>query len=433
MGIFDSLLNSGLGSSSAPITPENPVNATVWSSSQNAEPNPFFKAMNQQTVQEIQMVGNGNIGGVLAAKGIVSGPNGSIINATLDFFLNGGSNPQITIPPKLQQYAVTTNFIPIIFKTEFDYMTGSDPQSTKKPLYILFDSTPESIAFSKNANWTSKPILGRPEPVWTYSDSGAQTVTITGDFFVNSADEHIYKLKVSDYLMALATPSKTNFMPSPIQVMIGEWKNFRAIVNSVSIDFNGPWKIYSGSSTTTTNTFAAAQAAANTAQNNVDRFQGTPATWATNANTAAQAALATAATQVTAANNVPQHAPYFFKATIQLTLVSKENNVQYAEDIINNAGALNAISTVDISNIQQTIQAASGISSSLITGAFTMGQSSSGYSYSNGMLVQTSTYTVNPTSNFQYATGSGDRQNSDLGIITNTVATQLADIIKKKI
>jgi hypothetical protein len=433
MGIFDSLLNSGLGSSSTPITPENPVNATVWTSSQNAAPNPFFKAMNQQTVQDIQMVGNGNIGGVLAAKGIVSGPNGSIINATLDFFLNGGTNPQITIPSKLQNYAVTTNFIPIIFKTEFNYMTGTDPQSTKTPLYILFDSTPESIAFSKTANWTLKPILGRPEPVWTYSDSGAQTVTITGDFFVNSSDEHIYKLKVSDYLMALATPSKTNFMPSPIQVMIGEWKNFRAIVNSVSIDFNGPWKIYSGSSSTTTNTFSAAQTAANTAQNNVDRYQGTASAWATSANLVAQNALATAATQVTAANNVPQHAPYFFRATIQLTLVSKENNVQYAEDIINNAGALNSISPVDIANIQKTMQAASGISSSLTTGAFTMGQSSSGYSYTNGMLTQTTSYTVQATSNFQYGTGDSQRQSADLGIITNAVSSQLADIIKKKI
>ena len=442
MGIFDSLLGGGTGTSSAPITPENPVNATVWTSSKNAAPNPFFQAMNQQTVQDIQMAANGNIGGILKAKGSVSGPNASIINATLDFFLNGGSNVKLTIPPKLQNYAVTTNFVPIILKTEFNYMTGANPQKSKTPLYIIFDSTPENIAFAKGANWVSKPILGRPEPVWTYAESSATTVTITGDFFVNSAAEHIYKLKVSDYLMSLVTPSKTNFMPSPIQVMIGEWKNFRAIVTNVSIDFDGPWKLYTGDFATASSTFSASQAASNSANSNAataaqlnalmqNPLSASVTAGATTAANSASRATGSAATQLNAANGIPQHAPYHFKATLQLTLVSKDNQVQYAEDVINNAGALNVISPQDISNIQATMQTAAGISSKLATGAFTMGQSSSGYSYVNGILTNTNTYTVQPTPNFQYATGDSQRQNSDLGIITNSVSSQLVPLIKK--
>ena len=402
MGIFDSLLSSGLGGEQPPVTPENPVNGTVWTSSQNAAPNPFFRAMNQQTVQTLQMVGNGNIGRVLSSRGIVSGPTGSIINATLDFFLNGGSTLNVTIPPKLSEYAVSKNFIPIIIKTEFKYMTGSDPQQTKTPLYIIFDSTPESISFAKGANWISKAILGRPEPIWTYAESSATTVTITGDFFVNSADEHVYKLKVADYLMSLVTPSKTNFMPSPIQVMIGEWKNFRAIVNNVSIDYDGPWKITKPEQT---GTALAEMRRVATAQGGMP-VDNTPIV------------------------GIPTHAPYHFKATLQLTLVSKENEVQYAEDVINNSGALTPIAPEDITNIQNIIKTIAR-PDTLISGAFTMGQTNTGYSYDSGVVTQTSNYKLTATAGFKYGDGNSQRQSSDLGIITNAVTSQLAGVLKK--
>lgn len=394
--IYNSLIQSALGSSkttTTEITPTNPVNATVWTSGKDAVPNPFFAAMNQQTVQNIQMAANGNIGGILASRGKISGSTATIINATLDYFLAGQTSTTNTVPTSLANYAYTKNFIPIILKTEFNYMGGKGKgnDKTKTPLYIIFDSTPENISFGKTANWQGRGILGRPEPIQTYSDSGPTTVSLTGDFFVDSESEHLAKLKLSDYIMALATPSRDNYMPSPVQVIIGEWKNFRAIVNSVNVDFKGPWTVSAAK------TQASLQEAANA---NV--------------------------------SSIPSHAPYFFTATLNLTLVSKENSVNYAEDVINNAGMLQEISATDIANIKSTMVESSS-STTLTSGAFTLGQTSSGYVYKDGMLVATSTYQTGVNSKFKAGNGDQERMTSDLTVITRAVSDKLSAIIKAKI
>ena len=435
--IWNSLISSATGgnsNSTTPVTPENPVNGEVWTSGKNAVPNPFFAAMNQQTVQNIQMAANGNIGGILASRGKISGSTATIINATLDYFMTGTKAATQNIPQSLANRQYTANFIPIILKTEFNYM-GNSP--SKIPLYIIFDSTPENISFQKNAQWNGKPMLGRPEPIYTYENSSATTVTITGDFFVDSADEHIYKLKVSDYLMALATPSRDNFMPSPIQVIIGEWKNFRAIVNSVTVDFKGPWIVAQTQSAQQTDADTKAKA---TAQAGAKRYLDNNANFT--GLTLAEIEANTATVQAGADNAkaapvpaIPSHAPYFFTATLSLTLVSKENEVKYAEDIIANAdkSEINPISTTDIAAIDDIVSVYGESQTTMSSGAFTLGQSNSGYSYTNGVLTANSTYKVSANSAYKPGNGDNDRQSGDLTTITRAVSDKLSAVIKKKL
>lgn len=354
--------------------------------------NPFFKAMNQETVVDLNLVGAGKLGSFLRRKDLVNGDGASIIDATLDFFL-GDTNQ---VAPELKKVFTNTdysqNFIPIILKTEFNMVSSVN---SSVPLYIVFDSTPESIKFTKSANWIPKTILGRPEPIWTYSDSSSTQLSLTGDFYVSSNVEHLYKLRLSDYIMSLASPSKYHYMPSPIQVMIGEWKQFRAIVNTVDIDFKGPWYIR--------------QAVAESKDAAKHTF------------------------------NVPSYAPYFFTATINLTLVSPDNEVNYAEDVIDNAGQTfigyrNEMSDDDLSNIASQMGDTlydSGISNQFKSGAFQLTNSDK-YTFSDGVLKTFTEYTLTKDTSFNiFAEGNNDRQRGDLAVISNAVSNQLSKILQK--
>ena len=423
MGIFDSLLGGGPSAG-------RPGGANDTLTNTNSMPNPFLKAMNQDKVQDLGLIGNGRLGSLLRKHGKVGAESASIIDATLDFFLGGNAAGPGDIPEQLRQYQYTKNFIPIILKTEFNY-AGKVNETAKKPLYIVFDSTPENITFSKNANWNARGIMGRPEPIFTYQDSGATTVTITGDFFVDSIQEHIYKLKVSDYLMALASPSRERFMPSPVQVIIGEWKNFRAIVTNVSIDFKGPWKV--------PNTSPEATQALNKMMeaNELSKISPQNPLIASLAKNTMADYYNRTDTPPTPNNNIPQHAPYFFTATLTLSLVSKDNEVKYAEDIIKNAGSLTALSTEDIAGIQAAVIEGQGgapgnTPDPLVSGAFIVGQSSTGYTFNNGTLTNKTTYTTQSNPDYVYENGDQDRMNGDMAVITNAVSTQLSKFIGKK-
>jgi hypothetical protein len=354
--------------------------------------NPFFKAMNQETVVDLNLIGAGRLGSFLRRKNIVGGDGASIIDATLDFFLGDKSQAAPELKEAFTKTSYSQNFIPIILKTEFNMVSSVN---SSVPLYIVFDSTPESIKFTKSANWVPKDILGRPEPVWTYSHSNPTTISLTGDFYVSSHVEHLYKLKLSDYIMSLASPSKYYYMPSPVQVMIGEWKQFRAIVNNVDIDFKGPWYIR--------------QAVAKSKDAAKHTF------------------------------NVPSYAPYFFTATISLTLVSPDNEVNYAEDVIDNAGQTfigyrNEMSDEDLSNIASQMGDSlyeSGISSQFKTGAFQLTNSDK-YTFSDGVLKTSTDYTLTRDTSFNiFEEGNNDRRRGDLAVISNAVSNQLSKILQK--
>lgn len=169
-----------------------------------------------------------------------------------------------------------TRFVPITLETEFNIGIPGNR--------IKFDSTPDTIVFQRGANWTPQQILGRPEPVQVFNSSNAITFTLEGYFFVNSTREHIEKLRLSDYLIALVTPTKKYFLPTPVKIAIGTWKLIRAIVINASITYEGPWTI--------------SQPDPNKEWHGVI------------------------------------HAPYLFKAQLSFIMVSEGNTVKYAEDII---------------------------------------------------------------------------------------------------
>jgi hypothetical protein len=184
-------------------------------------------------------------------------------------------------------------------------------------------------------------------------------------------------------------------MPSPVQVMIGEWKQFRAIVNNVDIDFKGPWYIR--------------QAVAKSKDAAKHTF------------------------------NVPSYAPYFFTATISLTLVSPDNEVNYAEDVIDNAGQTfigyrNEMSDEDLSNIASQMGDSlyeSGISSQFKTGAFQLTNSDK-YTFSDGVLKTSTDYTLTRDTSFNiFEEGNNDRRRGDLAVISNAVSNQLSKILQK--
>jgi hypothetical protein len=111
--------------------------------------------------------------------------------------------------------------------------------------------------------------------------------------------------------MSLVTPSKSRYMPSPITVFIGEWKELRCIVTNVTIKYQGPWTVKVSD------------------------------TELSRAETQEQADLYTTAMSF----GIPSHAPYLFEATFNLTVVGRDNEVKYAEDVIagiNGSGSNNS-------------------------------------------------------------------------------------------
>ena len=368
--------------------------------------NPFYRAMNQETVTDINVASAGKLGSLLRRKKIVTGDGASIIDATLDFFLGDKEQTSKDIPANLAHYNYTKNFVPIIIRTEFNYN-----ELGSKPLYIVFESTPEdSISISKQANWNAVDFPGRPEPVQVYANSSAVTLSLKGTFFVNEAAEHGLKMKLADYIHSLAYPSKIHYMPSPVTVFIGEWKKFRAIVNSVQIDYKGPWHIRGAelaklndpkAMTGDPNEVAAYRKQYGDAVRSSDNFK------------------------------IASHAPYIFEATFSLTLVNDENKVNYAEDIIRTAG--NTYIAENKALDWNTIVRQGKISkdgATVITGRYSVTGNTT-YKCENGTITSTSNMTTSAQT-INYADyGNQQRRAGDLAVITNSVNNQITKALKK--
>ena len=242
-----------------------------------------LQALPETFKTDVQVLSDFRLGTFLRRKGIITGDEASLVDGVIDFLRTDKQSAGGLLVPKFNH---SNKFIPIVLKTEFklqDLKNGTG----RDHFYIVFDSTPETIALSKSANWSPKDLYGRPEPLQIYSNSGAISFTLKGMFFSDSAKDHIEKMKLEERLFALVTPSKNHFMPSPVEVRIGEWKRLRCIVTNVSIDYQGPW-----------------------------RTQSTP--------------VSTSDSNAT----LTSHSPYMYEATFNFTVVSEFNTVQYAEDIL---------------------------------------------------------------------------------------------------
>lgn len=242
---------------------------------------------------DVQVLSDFRLGTFLRRKGVVSGDAGSLIDGVIDFMrADKSSAGKLSVP----KFNYTTKFIPIVLKTEF--LLSKRPTVGRDNFYIVFDSTPDKISFSKSATWSQKEVYGRPEPIQIYASSGAVTFTLTGMFFSDSEGDHEKKIELENKLFALVTPSKNHFMPSPVEVRIGEWKRLRCIVNSVNIDASGPWRVTS----------------APEVDKAFDKANQTDFT--------------------ARGRSLPSHSPYMYEVTFSFTVVSELNNVQYAEDIM---------------------------------------------------------------------------------------------------
>ena len=234
----------------------------------------------------VQQIADFQLGTFLGTKGVVNGSTASLINGVIDFIKSGNSTLSNANAINNIKFNINKKFIPIVIKTEFN-LQGTSGGNVGTPLYIVFQSTPDTINFTKGATWNPKEFFGRPEPVQIYASSGAISFSLQGRFFANSATDLQNNLNLEKQLFALVTPSKLHFMPSPVQVTIGNWKTLRCITNSVTIDFQGPWYIPSSVSTGDGNTVT-----------------------------------------------LPSHAPYVYDVTFNFTITSKANTVQYAEDMV---------------------------------------------------------------------------------------------------
>ena len=375
------------------------------SSSLIGAPNPLFRAMNQQTLTNLQSLSSGNVGTFLQSKKLVNGDIASIINASSSYFLGDKTK---NLPPisKSVSYATTSQtFIPIIIKTDFKYKLGTSEDATKYPLYIVFDSTPENITLSKSAEWVSKNFLGRPEPIFTYNNSSPTTFQLTGKFFADSFKVHGNLLKLSDYIMSLVTPSEFNYMPSPVTVFIGEWKQLRCLVNTVNIKYQGPWVV-------------------KVDKTNVDRSVTTSET----------------AVRTSAASNttIPSHAPYIFEATFTFTVVNPDNNVKYSEQVVS-SGIIDSstqLSSEDIENIR-TLNPSLYSQTTYIgntTGLYNL-DSGVTYTFENSQISRSVSNTFQYTTAAQnlnlYADANNIKNKSDLGIISNAVSNQMLSLFQK--
>lgn len=239
----------------------------------------------------VSEIANFQLGTYLSRNGKVSGSTGSIINGIINFIKSGNSTVSKDVLNN-QTFKISSKFIPIIIQTEFNLAgTGNTSSSSTtsvasspSKLYILFQSTPESISFSKNATWNQKDFYGRPEPVQIFASSSPVTFSLTGTFFADSSAQLVENINLEKQLFALVTPSKNHFMPSPVKVTIGNWKALRCITTSVNIDFQGPWYV--------------------------------------------------PVTSSTGSSSLLSHSPYVYIVTFNFTVTSQQNSVQYAEDIV---------------------------------------------------------------------------------------------------
>jgi hypothetical protein len=360
-------------------------------------PNPLFRAMNQQTVTDISVLSEGKVGSFLRRNDIVKGDIATIIDASLDYFLGDKNKLLKPIDQTIKTVNTKRTFIPIIIKTDFKYaLSGSN--SVKYPLYIIFDSTPDDISLTKGANWTAKDFLGRPEPIWTYNNSSATTFSLTGKFFAESFFAHKRLLKLSDYIMSLVTPSELNYMPSPVTVFIGEWQQFRCIINNIQIKYQGPWTIKIDDTDI------------NNEQEKSQKLM----------------------LQEAQASGIPSHAPYMFEATFSFTVVSKDNHVKYAEQVIatevNSSEVLTKEdSEVITKNFMSSVDGANRYSRQ-DTGLYNL-TTSTKYTINGQQLTQSTDRLIEYTKSAEnlnlYENANKVRRLSDQGVISNAVSSQM--------
>ena len=283
------------------------------------------------------------LGTYLSRHGVVNGSTGSIINGVINFIKSGNSTVSKDVLNN-QTFKISSKFIPIVIQTEFNLAgTGNSTSSsttstTSSPskLYILFQSTPESISFAKAANWNQKDFYGRPEPVQIFASSSPVTFSLTGTFFADSSAQLSENINLEKQLFALVTPSKNHFMPSPVKVTIGNWKALRCITTNISIDFQGPWYMPTSSSTSS--------------------------------------------------SSLLSHSPYIYLVTFNFTVTSQQNSVQYAEDIVDygfNGG-------IEQSNSSSLNTYNTSFNPVLTSPDFFVGNSTATYDESTGLL----TYSV---------------------------------------
>ena len=254
----------------------------------------------QSLRNDVNLISDFRLGSLLAHHNKISGPLGTVLDSALGLVLGNRHSDRKYNDVNFNNFSVEKRFIPIILKTTQSIVVDTNTK-VSQPLTVVFDSTPETISISKNASWTAKQFLGRPEPVQVFSDSSPKTFSLKGKFFSKSLEDMRIKLDLSEALFSLVTPSKNHFMPSTVQVMIGEWKTFLCIVNSVNVTYQGPWWIPSDNESVMTTT------ASNT-ETNKTGYIGTSV-------------------------QMLSHAPYMFEADFSFTVVSPQNKVSYAEDI----------------------------------------------------------------------------------------------------
>lgn len=365
-------------------------------------PNPLFRAMNQQTVTDISVLSEGKVGSFLRRNDLVKGDVATIIDASLDYFLGDKTKTLPGLNAGVKTANSKRSFIPIIIKTDFRYaLSGSD--SVKYPLYIIFDSTPDDISLTKSANWQAKEFLGRPEPIWTYANSSATTFSLTGKFFAESFYAHKRLLKLSDYIMSLVTPSELNYMPSPVTVFIGEWQQFRCIINNIQIKYQGPWAI------------------------KVD-----PTDINNEPNLDQKKMLETSKN-----SGIPSHAPYMFEATFSFTVVAKDNHVKYAEQVVS-TGVSNSSEPLTSGDLEETALFLGFSDSSSMSGAGAAKAETSGlynletttsYTLVNGKISHTISKELSYTTTAQnlnlYENANKVRRLSDQGVISNAISGQM--------
>ena len=223
----------------------------------------------------VQQISDFRLGTFLGRQGVVNGSTATLINGVINFIKSSSLSASSDNQLNGINFKFTKDFIPIIIQTEFNINNG-------RPLYVIFDSTPDNISFTKGANWNPKDFYGRPEPVQIYASSGAVSFQLTGRFFASSADDMVENMALEKQLFSLVTPTREHFMPSPVTVKIGQWKKLRCIINNVTIDYQGPWFI---------------------------------------------------PTDTNGDSGIMSHSPYVYDVTFNFTVSSQANTVQYAEDV----------------------------------------------------------------------------------------------------
>jgi len=377
-------------------------------------PNVLFQAMNQQSLTNLKSLSAGSVGTYLQSKNIVNGNMASIINASLDYVLGGNSQGLPAISGNVKYSSSKRTFIPIILKT--DFLFNLNPKSTAGtnnqpvPLYIVFDSTPEDITLQKTANWNAVNFLGRPEPVWTYQNSSPITFALTGKFYAESVQAHGKLLKLSDYIMSLATPSENNYMPSPVTVFIGTWKVLHCIVNNVSIKYSGPWSLQVN-------------------QDDVNRASST-----------AEKNVINNAIIDQNNSNIPTHAPYLFEATFNFTVVSPGNNVQYAEQVVSNNGGVNNGQELSKDDMNSPVLQSmltfnlNEIDTDVNTGLY-QNTAFTAYTFEGGQLNTYTDSSLSYTTAAQnlniYDNANSVKRLSDQGVITNAISSQMLSLFQK--